>query len=228
MEILRIADGTVLAGASGALDGPASRFEWYPTRLPGMTGQDGFLLRTSAADLVARGSEVLIFETDAPVAAELRTVECRDEGVAWTGRYRIAYDGERVLVGTRIRLVNRHGPVSAGGDAPPPAGKPLSAPVLAFIREESERFLSGRFGLVREGCRLGMGCSCVKPVVELQVDFVERDEDHAVDLYSGEPRLGSARGSAVAWTLTRLWQGQWAHAVGHLLGWLDDTRARSA
>jgi hypothetical protein len=218
-EILRIADGGVLATISGKLAGRLSRFEWHPSRLPGMAAHDGFLLQASADGLVAQGPEVLTFETHLPIISEVRTVERRMDPFAWTGRHRISFDGERVLIEIRIRFISRLGRKPGDGDGRPDEAVAPPEPLLSFIKAETEQFLSARFGLIRDGCRLGTGCSCVKPVV-FQIDFVERNEDHVVELYSGE--AGAMRGGAHAWTLKRLWRGQWAHSVGHLLGWLDD------
>jgi hypothetical protein len=215
VEVRRITDGTLLAGLSKVLEGRVSCFQWQPTRASGMTAYDGFILQVSAAGLIAAGPDVLAFETSPPVGPELRTIDCREGPFVWTGRYRIAFDGEQVTIGTRIRVVDKRGTVSSNS-------------ILPFIKGEIEWFLSGRFGLVRDGCWLGTQCSCVKPI-RIQVDFVERDEDHVVDLYTGSLYSNSAqsgfdRGSAAAWTETRSWRGQWAHSVGHLLGWLDDAQ----
>ena len=197
VEVRRITDRTLLAGLSKVLEGQVSRFEWQPTRTSSMTAHDGFILQVSAAGLIATGPDVLTFETLPPVGPELRKIDCREGPFVWTGRYRIAFDGEQVTIGTRIRVVDKQGTVP-------------SSSILPFIKGEIEWFLSGRFGLVRDGCRLGTQCSCVKPI-RIQVDFVERDEDHVVDLYTGSPysnsgqsgQSGFDRGSAAAWTLTR-------------------------
>ena len=184
----------------------------------------------SAADASARSSNEFSFHYYRDWAAQ--TISSRMSGTAttgggtfgWTAKYDIEFRHRKVVISTKIKLVNRQGPQPPDGDPLPAIGPAVDDATKNSLKSSIERYLSDKWTFHRDACLRGETCNCPKTrkcckfQVLVRVYFVESGEYHTVNLYQGTNHTVDASN----WARDTWHTQDYAHEVGHLLGWYDE------
>ena len=179
-----------------------------------------------SADGVSRISEnQLNICRYADKSSETRTIPCSSGVFAWTGKFDIEFKDGVTIVTVKIKLINRLGPKPiAAADPMPAAGPPVSDADKQVMQNDIEAKLSQKWLFHRESCHRDAACDCPKDRkcckfnVQVHIQFVEGGEHHTVNLFQG-----AGRANAANWTRVKTRDNDWAHEVGHLLAWCDES-----
>lgn len=188
-DIIDAADGRTVLSFPATVSGSRVPATSWEARAPSANTGSTYRLRMIHPRVEADGENEFAFEPWPAYGRERQSWRCTSGVYGWDAKFDIEFDGARVEVRVRIKLINRLGAKPAPGDPMPDAGDPVSDVDKAAMKADVEGKLSGKIHLTRTACRYGDDCSCRLPI-RVVVSFVEDDYHHEVNF---APRRGAGK-----------------------------------
>jgi hypothetical protein len=232
--IQKISDDSTVATVNENTAATSVRAQWL-TKKPSnqWDGQPELKFQVSADGAQAESGNQLIFHEYRDSAGQERTISRTGTNAAGEtarlrdGKFRAEFRDRILKITIRLKLNNRTGarPSDSGGtredDAAVPIGSPVSDADKNGFKNDIQGYISKKLKMHRHDCGRGETCDCsnecCKFDVEVQVEFVEDNAHHTVDLWPGR-----GRATSVNWYHVKTRDNSRAHETGHLLGWFDE------